>query len=129
VTDAEAVLHRLDASCRLRGFDWGARADTAMDCAWSAEVRVTPQPNHPGRPDRSVVTYSAGGATADGAVRRAALEMLGWLETDAVATLGLTGHPGPAARAGSPAGGVRQPRRLRTLHPPPPQDDDGERPG
>jgi hypothetical protein len=95
VTDAEWCLDRLDRLCRARGFDWGARADIAMDCAWAAEVRVTPDPNHRGRPDRSVVTYSAGGATAETAVRRAAAEMLTWLEQldrDTVPTLGLTGQ-------------------------------------
>jgi len=95
VIDAERFLDRLDKLCRVRGFDWGVRADTATDCAWAAEVRVTPDPNHHGRPDRSVVTYSAGGGTAETAVRRAAAEMLSWLEQldrDTVPTPGPTGR-------------------------------------
>lgn len=44
----------------ILGFDWGIKLETAAECAWSAEIRITPDPNHHGTADISTVIFMAG---------------------------------------------------------------------
>jgi len=74
-TECEDLLAPLNLLCRQKGFDWGAKLDVAAECAWAAEVRVTIKPNVPLRPDRSYVTFAAGGEDASDALARAVDEM------------------------------------------------------
>jgi hypothetical protein len=70
---------RLDAFCSAHGYDWGIRCDVdAMSC-WSAEVRVTRQPNRADGPDRSLVTYAVAGAEPAEVIEEAVEDMLNWL--------------------------------------------------
>lgn len=69
----------LDAAARQRGAEWGLRCEVGTDCAWSAEARWTPEPNRKGRPDRSYVTFAAGGLSADHAADRAVYDLMEWL--------------------------------------------------
>lgn len=67
----ETLMDRLTDACDAGGADWGIRLDGGFEYAWSAEVRVTPEPNAEGKPDRSFVYYAAGGATADDVAEQA----------------------------------------------------------
>lgn len=78
--DPTSILDDLAEICDDLGYDYGVRAETASECAWAAEVRVTQQPNLEGRPDRSYVTYAVGGASADHVIDQAAADMLDWLD-------------------------------------------------
>jgi hypothetical protein len=42
------------------GYDWSLRCETAHHCMWSAELRITPEPNSPGA-DVSTVFFVGGG--------------------------------------------------------------------
>ena len=72
----------LDALCLERGWDYGIKADVAFECGWGAEVRVTREPNRRGRPDRSIVTYSAGDEDPQTCIELATLDMLAWLKEE-----------------------------------------------
>lgn len=73
------LTFELAEMCDERGWDFGVRIDTAAECAWSAEVRVTRAPNSPDGPDRSMVTFNAGGGDAVDALAPAVEDMLNWL--------------------------------------------------
>lgn len=51
----------LDAAAAIIGADWGLEITVASECAWSAEVRITPYPGE-NRSDRSLVTLAVGGS-------------------------------------------------------------------
>lgn len=55
--DYEEVLERL---AQEHDLDWAIKCDTAHECAWAVELRITRNPNSPTGPDRSLVFYSAG---------------------------------------------------------------------
>ena len=63
ITCGDVVL-KLDDFCTPRGFEYGVKIEIASECCWSAEVRMTPQPNTSGRPDFSYVFYAGGGSDA-----------------------------------------------------------------
>jgi hypothetical protein len=69
----------MDAMCRDHGWEWGLDIDTGTACAWSAELRVTLNPNSPDGPDRSLVTFATGGADPAEVAVRARTAMRGWL--------------------------------------------------
>lgn len=70
----------LEEMCLHYGWDFSIETSRAMYSAWGAEVRVTMEPHRQGRPDRSIVTYSVGGASETDAIERALDDMLDWLD-------------------------------------------------
>ena len=64
----ETLLSRLDEAVTARGGDWATHLETAAECAWTAEVRVTRFPNVRGDVDRSAVFYHTGGEAEDALV-------------------------------------------------------------
>jgi hypothetical protein len=70
------AVSKLDAFCQARGFDYGVEIDVASECCWGAEVRVTPYPNDPKRPDVSLVFFAGGGADALDVLQRCVREAL-----------------------------------------------------
>lgn len=52
--------------------------------AWSAELRVTLEPNQDGRPDRSVVFFSAGGCCAEECIAAVIADAQAWQREVAV---------------------------------------------
>ena len=57
-------LHELEGlledAVEKHGIDWGIKCDTANECAWGIEVRITRHPNVPSRPDDSRVLFAGG---------------------------------------------------------------------
>jgi hypothetical protein len=85
----EQIMEALDDLCEERGWEYGIEIAVAWECAWSCELRVTPNPNnqdddlaHPPhhRPDRSYVTFAAGGLGPEDCLQRAYSEMRAWLD-------------------------------------------------
>lgn len=80
-TSLNEVSAELEDLCEKRGWDLGIKVETGTECAWSAEVRVTQQPNQHGTSDRSLVTFTGGGFDADDALAPAIDDMLTWLNS------------------------------------------------
>jgi hypothetical protein len=77
------LIGELDDAVEQHGIDYGVRLEVAHECAWSAEVRLTPEPNRRDGPDRSLVTFAVGAATAEDATARAVRDALTWLVEEA----------------------------------------------
>lgn len=59
----------LEVHSEDHGIDWGIKADTAHECGWCVEVRVTDSPNADG-PDESRVWMAAGGGDPQDCAQR-----------------------------------------------------------
>jgi hypothetical protein len=79
---SEKGLHRLESLLAYHadrdGFDYAIKIEVGPDWGWVCEVRITPKPNDHGHPDRSLVTYSAGNATAWAVAQSAVHDALKW---------------------------------------------------
>lgn len=75
----DSVIRRLDGLAKTRGVDYGLRLEIANECCWSAELRITPNPNRPDGPDRSYVSYAVGGDTPDTIASKAFRDLMTWL--------------------------------------------------
>lgn len=47
------------------GWEWELKFRTGTECAWEAEVRLTPLPNVPDGPDVSTVLFVGGGVNPE----------------------------------------------------------------
>ena len=78
--DTEQVAERLSELAEANGWDWAIKLEVAHQCMWSAEIRLTLEPNTPG-PDRSFVVYAVGGGTADEVLEKAFRDVETWVQT------------------------------------------------
>lgn len=72
------IDNALSDLCGDLGWDYGMRLEVSGRCCWSCEIRLTRAPNTPG-PDRSVVFFSAGGASCDQVAGEAYAALFAWL--------------------------------------------------
>lgn len=61
------------------GWDFAVRVETGAHSAWSAEIRVTPDPHRPDGPDRSVVLYATGGLSPGDVLGEALDGLWAWM--------------------------------------------------
>lgn len=54
------AIDSLEMLAQDLNWDWGLKLEIAHECAWSAELRVTLNPNDSDGPDHSYVTFSTG---------------------------------------------------------------------
>lgn len=74
----EELERLIDAEAQA-GRDVAVELQTETECAWSGELRFTPQPNGADhRPDRSFVLYATGGAGPEEIVGRLLTELDAW---------------------------------------------------
>lgn len=78
--DSEELLDILWKMCEKNGWDFSIKADMGYRTNWGAEVRLTKNPNRNNKPDRSKVTFAAGGRTAEEAMGWALEDMIKWIK-------------------------------------------------
>jgi hypothetical protein len=61
------------------GWDFAVRIETGAHSAWSAEIRVTPDPYREDGPDRSVLIFATGGMSPEAVLAEAYLDLLAWV--------------------------------------------------
>ena len=86
MSDCENLREPLDDLFKERGWDYGVKLDTAAECMWGCEVRITPRPNQHGVPDRSFVTLSVGGSPEE-VMARAVADAVKWVNSSKEALL------------------------------------------
>lgn len=74
------IDREISAVCAVHGWEYALKIEVASECAWSAELRITKEPNRQDGPDRSLVVFAAAGATAEDVVREAVGDMSKWIE-------------------------------------------------
>lgn len=55
------TIDAFDDLCTEHGWDWELTLTVGTDAWWSAQLRVTEQPNNPSGPDRSRLWYATAG--------------------------------------------------------------------
>src|SRR5947208_4401542 len=80
----------------LEQYDGDLKIETASDCAWSGQLRLT-LTNPIGRPSRSIVFYSVGGSDPRDVAERLLADVREWLATGAIEPIGSEGYRFPNA--------------------------------
>jgi hypothetical protein len=61
------------------GWDFAIRVETGAHSAWSAEIRVTPEPGRRDGSDRSVVLFATGGLSPGDVLGEALDDLWAWM--------------------------------------------------
>lgn len=78
--DSDEVWELLQSLCESKGWEFGIKMDTAYECMWACEIRITPKPFAEDRADRSYVVFKAAGTDTDSLLTTTYTELMDWLE-------------------------------------------------